>query len=70
MTVYKKIKIELTSEEEQTLLKAKDLINTFINEMNEYNLKCICTKYNTYDETKLDKIAAYLHSLTTICSGE
>lgn len=70
MKVYKKVEIELTYEEKQILLKARDLIDTFINEMEEYNLKRICTGYNTYDETKLDEIATDLHSLSTICDGE
>ena len=70
MKIYKKIEIELTPEEEQILLKARDVIDAFINEMDEYNLTTIFTDYDAYDENKLDFIATELHSLTTICEGE
>ena len=70
MKVYKTIKIELTSEEKQTLLKARDVIDTFINEMDEHNLSFITTDYDTYDDRTLDAIASDLHSLSTVFEGE
>lgn len=70
MKIYKKIKIELTSEEKQILLKARDVIDTFMNEMDEHNLSFITTDYDTYDDRALDMIASDLHSLSTIHKGE
>ena len=70
MTVYKKIEIELTPEEEQTLLRARDTIDDIIEKMNKYNLSFITTDYGTYDSRTLDEIATELHSLTTVFEGE
>lgn len=66
----KKIEIELTPEEEQIILKARDVIDTIINEMNEHKLTTIISDYDTYDEGGLDAIATELHSLATIYEGE
>lgn len=70
MNIYKKIEIELTSEEKQTLLNARDIVDTLIEQMSEHNLTLIYTDYDTYDNRTLDEIATDLHSLTTICEGE
>ena len=70
MKICKKIELELTHEEEQTLLKARDLIDTFINDMEAFNVAIIDTDYDSYDKTKLDDIARDLHSLSTIYAGE
>ena len=69
MTIDKKIEIELTSEEEQALLKARDLIDIFIDKMNTYNLETVISDYDAYDKSRLDEIATDLHSLSTICEG-
>lgn len=69
MTIDKKIEIELTSEEEQALLKARDLIDILIDKMNTYNLETVISDYDAYDKSRLDEIATDLHSLSTICEG-
>lgn len=70
MKICKQIELELTPEEERTLIKARDIIDTFINDMEAFNITTIYTDYDTYDKTKLDDIARDLHSLSTICAGE
>ena len=70
MKICKKIEIELTYEEEQTLLKARDLIDTFINDMEAFKIAIIDTDYDSYDKTRLDDIARDLHCLSTIYGGE
>ena len=70
MKVYKKVEIELTSEEKQTLLNARDIIDTLIENMSAYNFALVDTDYDTYDDKTLDEIATHLHSLSTICEGE
>ena len=64
MKVYKKIEIELTSEEKQILLKARDVIDTLIEKMFENNLTLVGTDFDTYDDRTLDAIASDLYSLS------
>lgn len=70
MKIYKKIEIELTTEEKHILINARDLIDIIANEMDKYNLTTISTDYDCYDAGKLDEIATDLHSLATVCEGE
>lgn len=70
MIIYKKAEIALNFEEKQILLMARDLIDTLIEKMSNYNLECIISDYDRYDKTKLDEIATDLHSLSTIHEGD
>lgn len=70
MIIYKKVEIDLNSEEKQALLKARDIIDTLIEKMSNYNLERVISDYDAYDIGELDEIATDLHSLSTICEGE
>ena len=72
MKIYEKIgmEIKLTSEEEQALLKARDIIDTLIENMFEHHFTLINTDSEIYDITRLHEIAIDLHNLLTIYGGE
>lgn len=70
MIIYKKVEIDLNYEEKQALLKARDIIDTLIEKMSNYNLERVISDYGAYDVGELDEIATDLHSLSTICEGE
>lgn len=70
MIIYKKVEIDLNSEEKQALLKARDIIDTLIEKMSNYNLEHVIGDYGVYDKTRLDEIAMDLCNLFTICEGE
>lgn len=69
MQVYKKVEIDLTYEEKQALLKARDIIDTLIEKMFQNNLVSVSGEYDTYDDQTLDEIATDLHNIATIREG-
>lgn len=69
MIIYKEIKVELTTDETNALLKARDVIDTLIEQMHANNLICVDTDYDIYDETTLDDLATHLHNLSTVYAG-
>ena len=70
MTIDKVIKVELTEQEYSILTQCEEVIDKFIEQMEELNLKGYYTEYDHFDEDSLDELAKNIHSLRTVYEAD
>lgn len=66
MIIEKKISVELTDQEYSILTQCEELIDGFIDKMEELNLNGYTTEYDYFEKDDLDKLAEKIHSLRTV----
>jgi len=66
MIINKKVTVELTEQERKILNDCEEVIDRFIDKMEELNLIEYRTKSDCFDKYELDTIANIIHSLTTV----
>lgn len=70
MTIDKIIKVELTEQEHSILTHCEEIIDKFLELMEEYNLKGYYTEYDHFQEDDLDELAKNIHSLRTVYEAD
>lgn len=70
MIIEKKVAVELTEQEYSILTQCEEIIDKFIETMEECNLKGYYTEYDYFDEDELDALARNIHSLRTVCEAD
>lgn len=70
MTIDKVIKVELTAQEYSILTHCEEIIDKFIDTMEECNLKGYRTEYDHFNEDELDELAKNIHSLRTVYEAD
>lgn len=66
MIVEKKITVELTEQEYSILTQCEEVIDRFIDKMQELNLTMYDTEYDSFQEDDLDELATKIHNLRTV----
>lgn len=69
MIIKKKIAVELTEQEYSILTQCEEVIDKFIDKMQEFNLNGYGTQYDNFQEDDLDELAKTIHSLKTVYSA-
>lgn len=70
MTIDKIIKVELTEQEYSILTQCEEIIDKFLDQMEECNLQGYYTEYDRFDENSLDELAKNIHSLRTVYEAD
>lgn len=70
MTINKVIKVELTEQEYSILTQCEEVIDKFLDQMEECNLKGYYTEYDNFQEDDLDELAKNIHSLKTVYEAD
>lgn len=66
MIIDKKIIVELTEQEIKVLSDCEEVVDKFIDKMQEFNLDGYSTEYEYFREDDLDELARTIHSLKTV----
>lgn len=69
MIIEKKITVELTEQEYKILSDCEEVIDKFIDKMEELNLRMYDTEYDFFEKDTLDELAEKIHSLKTVYSA-
>lgn len=69
MIVEKKITVELTEQEYSILTQCEEVIDKFIDKMEELNLTMYDTEYDNFEKDDLDELATKIHSLRSVYSA-
>lgn len=69
MIIEKKISVELTQQEYSILTQCEEVIDKFINKMEELNLTMYDTEYDNFEKNDLDELATKIHSLRSVYSA-
>ena len=70
MIIDKVIKVELTEQEYSILTQCEEIIDKFLDQMEEFNLKGYYTEYDHFNEDELDELAKNIHSLRTVYEAD
>lgn len=70
MIIEKKIAVELTEQEYSILTQCEEVIDRFVDKMEELNLNGYTTEYDYFTDDDLIGLAEKVHSLRTVIEAD